>query len=116
LIRENLERYKNEQPVINSEQQLSGKVVDEEVIGALQRTGYITLQHMMLIDSVLTFGILSPSPYFASSDKGQLCVVDFTPLHLVLLGHVLYWVPCIIHQYNCYPAARAMRYINFLHY
>ncbi|KAJ9480689.1 hypothetical protein VN97_g12850 [Penicillium thymicola] len=54
LIRENLERYKNEQPVIDSERQLSGKVVDEEVMGALQRTGYMTLQHMTLIDSVLT--------------------------------------------------------------
>lgn len=42
LIRENLERYKNEQPVINSERQLSRKVIDEEVIGALQRTGYMT--------------------------------------------------------------------------
>ncbi|KAJ5542729.1 hypothetical protein N7535_005153 [Penicillium sp. DV-2018c] len=54
LIRENLERYKNEQPVIDSERQLSGKVVDEEVMGALQRTGYTTPQHMTLIDSVLT--------------------------------------------------------------
>ncbi|OQD77334.1 hypothetical protein PENANT_c114G05410 [Penicillium antarcticum] len=54
LVRENLERYKNEQPVIDSERQLSGKVVDEEVMGALQRTGYMTPQHMTLIDSVLT--------------------------------------------------------------
>lgn len=54
LIRENLERYKNEQPVIDSERQLSGKVVDEDVMGALQRTGYMTLQHMTLIDSILT--------------------------------------------------------------
>lgn len=54
LIRENLERYKNEQPVIDSERQLSGKVVDEEVMEALQRTGYMTPQHMTLIDSVLT--------------------------------------------------------------
>ncbi|KAI2735701.1 hypothetical protein DTO013E5_8636 [Penicillium roqueforti] len=54
LIRENLERYKNEQPVIDSERQLSGKIVDEEVMGALQRTGYMTPHHMTLIDSVLT--------------------------------------------------------------
>ncbi|KAJ5263947.1 hypothetical protein N7478_011552 [Penicillium angulare] len=54
LIRENLERYKEEQPVIDSERQLAGKVVDEEVMGALQRTGYMTPQHMTLIDSVLT--------------------------------------------------------------
>ncbi|CAG7956785.1 unnamed protein product [Penicillium salamii] len=54
LIRENLERYKNEQPVVDSERQLSGKVVDEEVLVALERTGYVTPQHMTLIDTVLT--------------------------------------------------------------
>ncbi|OQD78924.1 hypothetical protein PENANT_c071G10263 [Penicillium antarcticum] len=54
LIRENLKRYKNEQPVIDSERQLSGKVVDEDVMGALERTGYMTPQHMTLIDTVLT--------------------------------------------------------------
>lgn len=54
LIRENLERYKNEQPVIDSERQLSGKIVDEDVMGALERTGYMTPQHMTLIDTVLT--------------------------------------------------------------
>lgn len=54
LIRENLERYKNEQPVIDSERQLAGKIVDEEVMSAKQRTGFMTPQHMTLIDSVLT--------------------------------------------------------------
>jgi hypothetical protein len=54
LVRENLERYKNEQPVIDSERQLSGKVVDEEVMGALQRTGYMTPQHILLIDTIMT--------------------------------------------------------------
>lgn len=54
LIRENLERYKKEQPVIDSERQLAGKLVDEEVMGVLQRTGYMTPQHMTLIDTVLT--------------------------------------------------------------
>ena len=54
MIRENLERYKNEQPVIDSERQLSGKMVDEEVKVALESTGYMTPQHMTLIDTVLT--------------------------------------------------------------
>ena len=54
LVRENLERYKDEQPVIDSERQLAGKLVDEEVMGALERTGYMTPQHMILIDTVLT--------------------------------------------------------------
>ncbi|KAF7169343.1 hypothetical protein CNMCM6106_004230 [Aspergillus hiratsukae] len=53
-VRENLERYKNEQPVIDSERQRAGKVVDEEVMGALERTGYMTPQHMILIDTILT--------------------------------------------------------------
>lgn len=54
LVRENLERYKNEQPVIDSERQLAGKMVDEEAMGALEQTRYMTLQHMMLIDTILT--------------------------------------------------------------
>lgn len=53
LIRENLERYKNEQPVIDSERQLPGKMVDEEFKIALENTGYMTPQHMALIDTVL---------------------------------------------------------------
>lgn len=54
LVRENLERYKNEQPVIDSERQLAGKLLDEEVKGALERTGYMTPQHMILMDTILT--------------------------------------------------------------
>ncbi|KAL4958922.1 DUF3435 domain-containing protein [Aspergillus stella-maris] len=54
LVRENLERYKNEQPVIDSERQLAGKLLDGEVKGALERTGYMTPQHMILIDTILT--------------------------------------------------------------
>ncbi|OXV05219.1 hypothetical protein Egran_07013 [Elaphomyces granulatus] len=54
LKRENLERYKREQPVIDSERELSGKVVDEEVLGALQRTGAIARKHLLLLDAVLT--------------------------------------------------------------
>ncbi|KAF9883337.1 hypothetical protein FE257_003553 [Aspergillus nanangensis] len=54
LVHENLERYKNEQPVIDSERQLSGKLVNEEVIGPLERTGYITPHHILLINTILT--------------------------------------------------------------
>ncbi|KAJ5961005.1 uncharacterized protein N7479_008155 [Penicillium vulpinum] len=54
LIRENLERYKNEQPVIDSERQLSEKIVNEEVKVALESTGSITPQYITLIDTVLT--------------------------------------------------------------
>ncbi|KAL4861811.1 hypothetical protein BDV12DRAFT_190834 [Aspergillus spectabilis] len=54
LVRENLERYKNEQPVIDCERQLAGKLLDDEVKGALERTGYITPQHMILLDNILS--------------------------------------------------------------
>lgn len=52
--RKNMECCKNAQPVFDSERQLAGKVVDEKAIGDLQCTGYITPQHMMLIDTILT--------------------------------------------------------------
>ena len=54
LVCENLEWYKDKQPVIDSEQQLAGKLVDEEVMGALEWTSYMTPQHIILIDTVLT--------------------------------------------------------------
>ncbi|KAL3429358.1 hypothetical protein BDV09DRAFT_190204 [Aspergillus tetrazonus] len=45
---------KNKQPVIDSERQLSGRLLDSEVKGVLERTRYMTLQHMILIDTILT--------------------------------------------------------------
>ncbi|KAJ5203614.1 uncharacterized protein N7498_004493 [Penicillium cinerascens] len=47
-------RQRNRLILIDSERQLSRKVVDEDVIGALERTGYLTPQHITLIDTVLT--------------------------------------------------------------
>ncbi|OJJ89076.1 uncharacterized protein ASPGLDRAFT_30803 [Aspergillus glaucus CBS 516.65] len=42
-IRENLERYRNEQPVIDLERQLTGKLVDTKVMGALEHKGFMPL-------------------------------------------------------------------------
>lgn len=53
-IRENLERYRNEQPVIDLERQLSGKLVDTKVMDTLEHTGFMPPQHLMVIDAVLT--------------------------------------------------------------
>jgi hypothetical protein len=53
-IRENLERYKNEQPVIDLERQLAGKLVDTKVMGALEHKGFMPPQHLMMIDAILT--------------------------------------------------------------
>ncbi len=53
-IRENLERYKNEQPVIDLERQLAGKLVDAKVMGALERKGFMPPQQMLMIDAILS--------------------------------------------------------------
>ena len=53
-IRENLERYRNEQPVIDLERQLAGKLVDTKVMDTLEHKGFIPPQHLMVIDAMLT--------------------------------------------------------------
>jgi hypothetical protein len=53
-VRENLERYKNKQLVINYKRQLAGKFLDNKVKGALEQTGYMTPQHIILLDSILS--------------------------------------------------------------
>ncbi|OJD09600.1 hypothetical protein ACJ73_10196 [Blastomyces percursus] len=54
LKRHKLDKYNREQPVIDSERQLSGKVVDEEVKSALERTEYMSPEQLQLIDAILT--------------------------------------------------------------
>ena len=54
MLRDIIERYKKEQPVIDSERQLSGKVVDDEVRGALERSDNMTPEHLRLIDAIMT--------------------------------------------------------------
>lgn len=53
-IRENLKRYRKEQPVIDLERQLAGKLVDAKVMGALERKGFMPPQQMLMIDAILT--------------------------------------------------------------
>ena len=53
-IRENLEQYKNEQPVIDLERQLARKLVDAKVMGALERKGFMPPQQMLMIDTILS--------------------------------------------------------------
>jgi hypothetical protein len=49
-----VDKYKKEQPVIDSERQLSGKVADEDVRDALERSDHMTPEQLLLIDAVLT--------------------------------------------------------------
>jgi hypothetical protein len=54
LLVEIVDRFKKEQPVIDSERQLSGKVVDEDTRGALERSDQMTPEQLLLIDTILT--------------------------------------------------------------
>ncbi|GIJ89518.1 hypothetical protein Asppvi_008460 [Aspergillus pseudoviridinutans] len=50
----NLEKYRNEQPVIDLERQLAGKLVDTKVMGALEHKASLSSQHLMVVDTILT--------------------------------------------------------------
>jgi hypothetical protein len=60
LVARLLDRYKKEQPVIDSERQLAGLVVDEDTRGALERSDHMTPEHLHLIDAILTLPETSP--------------------------------------------------------
>jgi hypothetical protein len=49
-----VDRFKKEQLVINSERQLSRKVVDEDTLDTLERSDRLALEYLLLIDAILT--------------------------------------------------------------
>lgn len=53
LLVDHVDPYKKEQPVIDSERQLAGLVVDEDTRGALERSEQMTPEYL-LIDAILT--------------------------------------------------------------
>jgi hypothetical protein len=53
LLIELVDRFKKEQPVIDSERQLSGKVVDEDTRDELEQSDQLTPEHLFLIDAIL---------------------------------------------------------------
>ncbi|KAJ5437782.1 uncharacterized protein N7458_008780 [Penicillium daleae] len=53
-VRENLEHYKNKQPVIDLERQLQGKLVDTKVLGALENAAPSSPEFIRVIDTILT--------------------------------------------------------------
>ncbi|KAK2739873.1 hypothetical protein FQN57_006449 [Myotisia sp. PD_48] len=54
LLREKIERYKREQPLIDIERQRAGLIVDGEVRRALERTEFMTPEHLKLIEAMMT--------------------------------------------------------------
>ncbi|RJE22917.1 hypothetical protein PHISCL_04765 [Aspergillus sclerotialis] len=53
-IRENLERYRDEQPVLDLERQLARKLVDTKVMDTLENKGFMPPQQLIVIDAILT--------------------------------------------------------------
>lgn len=54
LLADLVDCFKKEQPVIDSERQLSGKVVNEDTRDALEQSDQLTPEHLLLIDTILT--------------------------------------------------------------
>jgi hypothetical protein len=54
LLIEIVGRFKREQPVIDSEQRLSWKVVDEDTGDALERSDQMTPEQLLMIGAILT--------------------------------------------------------------
>ncbi|EGC45157.1 conserved hypothetical protein [Histoplasma capsulatum var. duboisii H88] len=60
LKREILKRYKEEQPLIDIERQLTGKLIGNEVKDVLERSNYMAPERLNLIDAILTLPPNSP--------------------------------------------------------
>ncbi|OJD26938.1 hypothetical protein ACJ73_01660 [Blastomyces percursus] len=54
LIRANLKRYRDEQPVIDVERQLAGKLVDTKVMETLEHKSFMSPEHLIMVDAVLS--------------------------------------------------------------
>ncbi|OJD27056.1 hypothetical protein ACJ73_01562 [Blastomyces percursus] len=54
LVRANLKRYRDEQSVIDLEQQLAGKLVDTKVMETLEHEGFMPSEHLIMVDAILS--------------------------------------------------------------
>jgi hypothetical protein len=53
LLNDKVVRYNKEQPVRDSKRQLLGKVIDNDVQDALERSENITAEHFRLVDAII---------------------------------------------------------------
>ncbi len=58
--------------MIDSERQLSGKVVDEEMQSVLERSDYMTPEYLLLIDAVLTL----PETSLEKEDQRRITAIN----------------------------------------
>jgi len=72
LLVDLVDRFKKEQPVIDSERQLSGKVVDEDTRDALERSDQVTPEHFLLIDAILTL----PETSLENENRRRIAAVN----------------------------------------
>ena len=69
--------FKKEQLVKDSERQLSGKVVDEDTRGALERSDQMTPEQLLLIDAILTL----PETTFEKECQQRIAVIIAVTAH-----------------------------------
>jgi hypothetical protein len=72
LLVDLVNHFKKEQLVINSERQLSGKVVDKDTQDALERSDQMTLEHLLLIDAILTL----PETSLENENRRRIAAVN----------------------------------------
>jgi hypothetical protein len=77
LLVDLVDRFKKEQPVINSERQLSGKVVDQDTLGTLERLDRLTPEHLLLIDAILTL----PETSFEHESRRRITALNAITAH-----------------------------------
>jgi hypothetical protein len=64
--------FKKEQLVIDSKQQLSEKVVDEDIQDVLEQSDQVTLEHLLLIDTILTL----PETSLENKNRWRIAAVN----------------------------------------
>ena len=72
LLLELVDRFKKAQLVINSERQLSRKVIDEDTRDVLERSDQLTPEHLLLIDAILTL----PETSFENESRRRIIVIN----------------------------------------
>ena len=72
LLVDLVDRFKKELPVIDSERQLSGKVVDEDMRDALEQSDQVTPEHLLLIDAILTL----PETSLENENRRRIAAVN----------------------------------------
>jgi hypothetical protein len=93
LLVEIVDCFKKEQPVIDSKQQLSGKVVDKDTQGILERSDQITPEQLLLIDAIL----ILPETLLEKEYQQRIAAIYAVTVYCSIEEGQ----PCCCGQYSC---------------